>query len=92
LKKILRGPTLETVEKAVINVVGRGFPLFKKTCIYLSYQHSGLNLREIGEYFGMQRSAVSQLSRRFAETIKGNQELRKVLGKIEKEGLLNVAA
>jgi hypothetical protein len=32
------------------------------------------------------------LSRRFGETIKGNQELRKVLGKIEKEDLLNVAA
>ncbi len=91
LKKILRGPTLETIEKAVIKAVGRGFPLFKKTCIYLSYQHSGLNLREIGEYFGMQRSAISQLSRRFSETVKGNQELREVLGRIEREELLNVA-
>jgi hypothetical protein len=40
----------------------------------------------------MQRSEISQLSRRFAETIKGNQELRKVLSKMEKEDLLNVAA
>ena len=92
LKKILIGPSLESMEKAVIKVVGRADPLFKKICIYLSYQHSGLNLREIGEYFGMQRSAISQLSRRFAETIEGNQELRKVLDKIEKEDLLNVAA
>jgi len=61
-------------------------------CIYLSYRRSGLDLREIEEYLGMQRSAISQLSRRFAETIKANQELRKVLGKIEKESLLNVAA
>jgi hypothetical protein len=91
LRKILIGPSLESTEKAVIKVVGRGHPLFRKMCIYLSYQRSGLNLREIGEYFGMQRSAVSQLSRRFAKTIKGNQELRKVLGKIEKEELLNVA-
>lgn len=92
LKKILIGPSLELIEKAVIKGVGRGDLLFKKICIYLSYQHSGLNLREIGEYFGMQRSAISQLSRRFAETVKGNQEIRKVLSKIEKEGLLNVAA
>jgi len=39
----------------------------------------------------MKRSAISQLSRRFAEAIKGNQQLRKVLGKIEEEELLNVA-
>ena len=91
LKKILIGPSLESIEKAVIRIVGRADPLFKKICIYLSYQHSGLNLRKIGEYFGMQRSAISQLSRRFAETVEGNQELRKVLSNIEKD-LLNVAA
>jgi REP element-mobilizing transposase RayT len=92
LRQILVGPPLESIEKVVSKMVGRGHPLFKKICIYLSYQYSGLNLREMGEYFGMQRSAISQLSRRFGETIKGNQELRKVLGKIEKEDLLNVAA
>jgi hypothetical protein len=43
------------------------------------------------EHFGIQRSAISQLSRRFEGTIKGDQELRKVLNKIEKETLLNVA-
>jgi putative transposase len=92
LKKILIGPSLKSIEKAVIKGVGRSHPLFKKICIYLSYQHSGLNLREIGEYFGMQRSAISQLSRRFAEIITGSQELRKVVSNIEKEELLNVAA
>jgi len=40
----------------------------------------------------MERSAISQLSRRFAEIIKGSQELRKVVSNIEKEELLNVAA
>jgi hypothetical protein len=35
---------------------------------------------------------MSQLSRRFAEMIKGNQELRNLLGKRENENLLNVAA
>jgi hypothetical protein len=86
------GPSLESIERAVIKIVGRDHPLFKKLCIYLSYQRSGLNLREIGYYFGMHRSAISQLSRRFGETIKGNHELRKVLSNIEKEDLLNVAA
>ena len=92
LKKVLIGPFLESIEKAVIKVVGRADPLFKKICIYLSYQHSVLNLREIVEYFGMHRSANNQLSRRFAETVKGNQELRTVLSKIEEGDLLNIAA
>jgi REP element-mobilizing transposase RayT len=92
LRKILRGPSLETIERAVIKRVGKGHLLFKKICIYLSYEHSGLNLREIGEYFEMQRSAISQSSRRFAETIKEDKELSKVVSNIEKEGLLNVAA
>ena len=92
LREILRGPSLESIERAVIKRAGKGHPLFKKICIYLSYERSGLSLREIGEYFGMQRSAVSQLSRRFAETVKGDKELRKVVSNIEKEGLLNVAA
>jgi hypothetical protein len=39
------------------------------------------------EHFSL-RSAISQLSRRFAETIKGNQEFNN----IEKESLLNIAA
>ncbi len=46
---------------------------------------------EIGKHFGMEGSAVSQLSRRFAETMKGDLELRKLLNKIEKEDMLNVA-
>jgi len=92
LKKILIGPSLESIERVVIKRVGEGHSLFKRICIYLSYQHSGLNLREIGEYFGMQRSAISQLSRRSGKTIKGDQKLRKVLDNIEKEGLLNAAA
>jgi hypothetical protein len=86
------GASVKSIEKAVIKIAGRDHPLFRKICIYLGYQHSGLNLREIGEYFGMQRSAISQLSRRFVEATKGDQELRKVLTNIEKESLLNVAA
>jgi len=33
LKKILVGPSLESIEKAVIKGVGRSHPLFKKICI-----------------------------------------------------------
>jgi len=38
LKEILKGPSLEAIEKAVNKIVERGYPLSKKICIYLSYQ------------------------------------------------------
>ncbi len=41
-------------------------------------------LEEIGGYFGMKGSAVSQLSRRFEERIKADKELKGILDKIRK--------
>jgi len=58
--------------------------------VYLSHQHSSLSLDEIGAYFGMKGSALSQLSRRLKETIKRDEEVHGIVSKIEKEGLLNV--
>lgn len=49
-----------------------------------------MRLDEIGVYFGMEGSAISQLSRRFKETIKGDKELGGILSKIKEEGLLIV--
>jgi len=42
-----------------------------------------MNHEEIGAYLGMQGSGISQLSRRFKETIKGDKELGGILGKIK---------
>jgi hypothetical protein len=49
-----------------------------------------MRLEEIGAYFGMRGSAISQLSRRFGETIKEDRGLRGILDKIKREALLNV--
>ena len=90
IRKVLRGPSPEDIEKGVVKVLGKDHSLGKKMCVYLSRQYSGMSLDEIGAYFGMKGSAVSQLSRRFEERIKGDKELRRVLEKIQREGLLNV--
>ena len=90
IKKVLRGPSLEDIEKAVVQVLGKDHTLYKKTCIYLSHQYSGMRLDEIGAHFGMKGGAISQLSRRFKETLKRDKGLGGILGKIEEEGLLNV--
>jgi len=90
IKKILRGPSLEEIEKAVVKVLGDDAVFYKKMCVYLSHRHSGMRLEEIGAYFGMKGSAVSQLSRRFQERTKRDKGLRGYLDKINREGLLNV--
>ena len=90
IKKVLKGPSFEEIEEAVVKVLGKDHALGKKTCVYLSHQYSGMRLEEIGAYFGMKGSAVSQLSRRFQEREKGDKELRGILDKIKKEELLNV--
>ncbi len=90
IKKVLKGPSLEEIEREVVKVLGKDHVLCKKMCIYLGHQNSGMRLEEIGVWFGMKGGAVSQLSRRFKETIKRDKELRRILDKIEREGLLNV--
>ena len=90
IKTIHRGPSLGDIEEAVVKAAGKGYVLFRKICVYLSHQHSGLSLDEIGSYFGMTGSAVSQLSRRFKERMKEDKALRGILDKIEKESLSNV--
>jgi REP element-mobilizing transposase RayT len=90
IRKVLRGPSFEEIEKGVVKVLGRDHALYKKVCIYLSHRQSGMRLEEIGAYFGMNGSAISQLSRRFKETIKGDKELGRILGDMKEQGLLNV--
>ncbi len=90
IKRVLKGPSLEEIERAVLKVLGRDDALYKKMCIYMSHQYSGMKLDEIGVWFGMKGSAVSQLCGRFKEAIEGNRELRETLSKIRKGSLLNV--
>jgi hypothetical protein len=90
IKRILKRPSFEDIEKVVVKRLGRNHSLFRKVCIYLSHRHSGLGLDEIGAYFEMKGSAISQLSRRFEGAIKGDKKLEGTLIEIRKESLLNV--
>jgi putative transposase len=90
IKEVLKGPSPKEIEKAVAQVLGEDRTLYKKVCVYLSHQYSGMRLDEIGVYFGMKGAAISQLSRRFKKTIKEDKGLRGILDKIKREGLLIV--
>ncbi|MGO8989041.1 MAG: REP-associated tyrosine transposase [bacterium] len=90
IKRLLRGPSPEEIEKTVLKVLGKDHALYKKICIYLSHQHSGISLDEIGAHFGMKGGAVSQLIKRFKERIKGDKNLKRILSRIKGDGLSNV--
>jgi putative transposase len=82
MRQLVDKPSLEYIEKVVESVVGRGHILFKKFCIYASHQYGGFSLKEIGAYYGMRGSAISQSSRRFKGAILGNEKLTKIMAEI----------
>jgi hypothetical protein len=90
IKTIRRGPSVRDIAEAVVKVAGRDHVLFRKICVYLSHQHSGLSLDQIGSCFGMKGSAVSQAIRRFKGRIEREKELRDLASRITKEALSNV--
>jgi len=51
--------------------------------IYCCRQHSGAKLKEIGKYFGISDAAVSQASRRLVLKCEKDQELKKVITRLE---------
>ncbi len=85
VKQVLRGPSLEQIEKAVDRVVGRNHFLYRKFCLHLSHQYSGLGLEVIGMHWGMKGDAVSQANRRFSRTLNGDKGMEKMLDTIKKE-------
>jgi REP element-mobilizing transposase RayT len=91
LKALVETPSMEEIKKKVGDVVEPNDSLFKKLCIHISHRYGGFSLKEIGRFYNMKESAVSQASRRLKETIKEDPSLRKLLRQVvRKLGLLNV--
>jgi putative transposase len=91
LKALVETPSLEEIKKTVGDVIEPNDSLFKKFCIHISHGYGGFSLREIGRFYNMKESAVSQASRRFKQTIMEEPSLRKLLRQmVTKLALLNV--
>ena len=85
VKQILKGPSPGEIEEAVAGAVGKDHVLYRKFCIHLSHRYSGIGLGEIGKYFGMKGSAVSQSSRRIKKDIEDHKGIKRMLDAIKKE-------
>jgi len=82
LRDLMARPSLEQIERAIELVIRRDHPLYKRFCIYVSHRHCGFSLKEIGAYYGMEGSAISQSSRRFRQRILEDRKLVKLLAEI----------
>ena len=69
LRAIGRKPALVEIKDSVKAMVGEEDSCFKKICLYLSWEYGEFSLKEIGDFYGMQESAVSQAGRRFKQKV-----------------------
>lgn len=89
LRELVEKPSLEQIERTVESIIGKKHALCRKFCIYASHQYGGFALREIGAYYGMRGSAVSQCSRRFKHKVLEDKKLKKAMAEIaRKTGLV----
>jgi putative transposase len=83
LRALSERVAIEDIEKQVKTVFGEDQVSSKKVSLYLCHKYSGKKLKEIGEYFGVGESGVSQASRRITLRIRTDNKLRKKIRLIE---------
>jgi hypothetical protein len=91
LRRLLKKPSLDQIEQAVDAVLLSAPKLARQVKLHLCQRYSGMTLTEIGLRFGVGPSGVSQASQRIALKRSKDQELSKIVKRIEKNiFLLNV--
>ncbi len=84
LAELTTGPTIEEISNEVKVVMEEDTALSGKASLYLCHRYSRRTLKEIGSYFGIGESAVSQASHRFKLTLDNDRKLRKKINSISK--------
>ncbi len=73
------------ISEKEIKETGRRDNLERKICLYLLRRLTDMGNEEIGEYFGIGYTAVSQAASRLKREMNENKELKKTLQDIEEE-------
>ncbi len=91
LTELSRRKTLKEIHAVVEAEFDNNQQMARKAALYICHRYSGRKLKEIGEYFSVGESAVSQTSRRFSAMLVKDKKLQKRIEKIGQDaGLSNV--
>jgi len=85
LRDIPNRPRLEHIERVVNSVLQSDEKMARQVKLHLCHRYSGRKLREIGEWFGVSESGVTQASRRIRIRQKNDKRIGKIIAKLLKE-------
>jgi len=83
LRQITSRPTLEAILKETQAEFPDNEKLARRAAMHLCHKYSGMRLREIGEFFNVRDTAISEASRRFARELDGDEKLKERVEKIK---------
>jgi putative transposase len=83
LRQLNSRPTTEAIMKEARAEFGEDEKMVRRATIHLCHKYSGLRLREIGDYFNVRDTAISEASRRFARELDANGKLREKVERIK---------
>lgn len=78
-------PDIDQISEQVKRVITEDSALMKRVQLYLCHRYSGQKLKDIGLYFGIGESGVSQASRRARKQINKDKELKKRVDEIHRD-------
>lgn len=85
LDEPLPRPGIRSVSEATASVLKDDARLQRQMQIHLCHRYTGAKLREIGAHFGIGDSAVTQNSRRFADRLDKDRNLRRITEQVKRE-------
>jgi hypothetical protein len=83
VKGLATRPSMDDIINKIKTLLGESDELTRSVSLYFCQKHSGAKLKEIGERFGISDAAVSQASRRLVLKTGKDQELKKMIGRVE---------
>ena len=89
LKDIPNRPELEYIEHVVNSALQSDEKIARQIKLHLCHRFSGRKLREIGEWFGVSESGVTQASRRIRIKQKNDKKVVKISAEMVRELILS---
>ena len=83
LRALSNRPYIEQINETVDSVIGSNDKLSRQIKLYLSHRYSGRKLKEIGTYFDIGESGVSQTTRRVSDKLKKDKKLTRKINRIK---------